>query len=289
MKKILLTILILAVALGAGIYFKDNAINLFYKFTRGIETFKKTEIGNIISEISKEVLTPAPLNVGGAFKDVNLTKEKIISETNLQRQKNGLPALTENQKLNDAALAKANDMFKNQYFEHVSPSGKDPGTLVKEYGYDYILTGENLILGNFSDEKDVVQKWMDSLGHRENILNNRYTEMGGAVIKGTYQGQTVWIGVQEFGLPSSACPEPSAALKNQIESYKNQLDIISNQIEAVRAQINSVSRKSFEYNSLVKSYNELIDQYQQSADATKKLVADYNNQVSAFNLCIQSK
>ena len=133
-------------------------------------------------------------------------QSKIISETNLQRQENGdLPALKENTDLDETASAKAADIFKNQYFEHVSPSGVDPGKLVESYGYDYIVEGENLILGNFSSEKEVVADWMASPGHRANILNNRYTEIGVAIVKGTYKGEESWVGVQEFGLPLSTC------------------------------------------------------------------------------------
>ena len=63
-----------------------------------------------------------------------------------------MSALKENEKLDQAALAKANDMFLKQYFEHVSPTGVGPGDLAQNYGYDYIIVGENLILGNFSSE-----------------------------------------------------------------------------------------------------------------------------------------
>jgi hypothetical protein len=204
----------------------------------------------------------------------------------LQREQNGLADLKENTKLDLAAAAKANDMFKNQYFEHASPLGVDPGGLVQNSGYDYIIVGENLILGNFSSEKEVVQNWMESPGHRANILNNRYTEIGAAIIKGTYKGENAWIGVQEFGLPLSSCVQPDAGLKNQIDSDKTQLDVLSLQIDEKKAQIENVNPRSAVYNQMVDDYNQLVTQYNSFAEETKRNIAAYNNQVNIFNLCV---
>jgi uncharacterized protein YkwD len=285
-KTIIILILIVA-AFGAGIYFKDDAINFYNGLNKKVEDLKTADVGQIISEVQKQILTATPLNVGGKSNNVVLLQSKIISETNLQRQQNGnLPVLKENINLDKAAAAKANDMFSNQYFEHVSPTGIDPGKLVQNYGYDYIVAGENLILGNFSSEKEVVQAWMDSPGHRENILNNRYTEIGVAIIKGTYKGETVWIGVQEFGLPSSVCTEPSANLRNGIDSAKMQLEVLSLYIEEKKAEINKTNSKSAVYNQMVNDYNQLIEQYNSLAKQMKEIIILYNNQVNIFNNCV---
>ncbi len=288
--KIIIPIVIL-LALVAGFWFKENILNIYSNFNNNFRNFQKTEISNLIIEVGKEILTPPPLNVGGKATQAVLIKAKIIAETNIQRydQNKGLLPLFENTKLNEAALAKANDMFLNQYFEHISLSGVSPAKLVQGFGYEYIATGENLILGNFASEKELVQSWMDSPGHRANILNNRYTEIGVAIIKGSYKGDTVWIGVQEFGLPLSACPEPSNSLKNQINSYKSQLDILSAQIDEKRGQLNNTNHRSEQYNNLVDQYNALIGQYQSLADASKEFITQYNNQVNAFNQCVVGK
>lgn len=286
--KIIIPIVIL-LTLVAGFWFKDNILNIYNNFNNNLSDFQKTEIGNLITEVGKEVFTPPPLNIGGAKNQTVLIKSKIISETNLQRGGNGLSALSENTKLDKAALAKANDMFLNQYFEHISPSGVGPAKLVQSFGYEYIITGENLILGNFADEKELVQSWMDSPGHRANILNSRYTEIGVAIIKGIYKGDTVWIGVQEFGLPLSACPEPSNSLKNQLDSYKSQLDILSVQIDEKRSQLNNTNHRSEQYNNLVDQYNQLVKQYQSLADESKGFIAQYNGQVNVFNKCVVGK
>lgn len=293
MKKIIIFILILAAFL-AGIFYKDDAVRFYNtilaRINSSLKSLEKKNIGEIISEVQKQVSMPAPLKIGGEEKQVVLLKSKIISETNIQRQENGsLPALKENVKLNAAAAAKANDMFKNQYFEHVSPAGVDPGALVQNHGYDFIVAGENLILGNFSSEKDVVQSWMDSPGHRANILNNRYTEIGVAIIKGTYKGERVWIGVQEFGTPLSVCSKPNEVLKNSINSNTEQLDALYIQIEKKKQEINSSNPKSATYKQMVNDYNDLIEEYNLLAETTKRLVIEYNNQVSNFNLCVTGK
>jgi len=285
--KVLIFFIILGGIGFVFFYYKGDFTWTYNAFNKQIENLQKIDVGTTINEIRKEVFAPSPLNIGGQEKDVVLLQSKIITETNLQRQENGnLPPLTENIKLNEAAAAKANDMFLNQYFEHVSPSGVGPGALAQEYGYDYIVEGENLILGNFSSEKDVVQNWMDSPGHRANILNNRYTEMGAAMVKGIYKGETVWIGVQEFGLPLSVCNEPDAGLKTKIDSEKMQLDVTSSELNQERSQIENADKRSSTYKQMVDDYNALVGQYNSLVADLKNITNQYNMQVNAFNNCV---
>ncbi len=295
-KKIIIFVLIIA-AFAAGAYFKDDVIKFYNNFNKQVQDFQKTDIGSTLSEVGKELLTPPPLRVIGPEKQVVLLKSKIIAETNFQRQENpptgeaggNLKVLTENAKLDEAAAAKANDMFKNQYFEHISLSGIDPGKLVQNYGYNYIVAGENLILGNFTSEKELVQAWMNSPGHRANILNNRYSEIGVAIIKGTYKGEIVWIGVQEFGLPLSSCSQIDNTLKNEIDSGKIQLDNLSLQIDQKRTEIDNTNPRSEVYNQMINDYNQLVAQYNSLASQVKQIIATYNNQVNIFNNCVAGK
>lgn len=287
--KTFIIFILIVVAFAAGIYYRDDAVRFYNNLTKQIQNFQKTEVGSTISEITKEVFAPMPLKVGGIEKPVVLLKFKVIAETNIQRQNNGLALLLENEKLSAAALAKAQDMFKNQYFEHESPSGIKPGELVSQFGYKYILAGENLILGNFSDEKEVVQKWMDSPGHRANILNNRYTEIGVAIIKGVFNGENVWIGVQEFGLPLSVCPQPDAALKDQIDFNKTQLDELSLLIDEKREQIENTNPRLAAYRQMVNDYNQLVVRYNSLAEQVKLEILQYNTQVNIFNSCVQGQ
>jgi len=289
MKKIIITILIIALVLLAGFYFKDNILRIYEDFTKKIEKFQKIDFNSVVEGIEKQVFAPSPLRVDNPQSNVVLTKSGVISETNKQREKNGLSSLTENKKLSNAALAKANDIFAKQYFDHVSPSSIGPAELVKGYGYDYIITGENLILGNFSSEKEMVDAWMASPGHRANILNARYIEIGVALVKGVFEGQSVWVGVQEFGLPLSVCSEPDTNLENQITSRRAELDTLASQIDNMRSQIDNTDPYSSTYNQLVNDYNQLVAQYGVLAEELKTTIATYNEQVINFNQCVTGK
>ena len=288
--KIIIFLVIILLFLGAGFYFRNDILNFFPDFKKNIQDFRKTDVGVVITEFSKEILTPPPLEIGGKPSQAVLTKSGIILQTNLQRQEKGnLLALKESAKLAAAASAKVNDMFLNQYFEHNSPAGVDPGQLVLNYGYKYIIAGENLILGNFESEKELVQAWMDSPGHRANILNNRYTEIGVAVVKGTYKGEAVWMGVQEFGLPLSSCAGPSAVLKNEINDKKIQLDVLLAQIDQKKNQIENTKHNSPAYSQMVDDYNQAVAQYNSLAEQIKSFVARFNEQVNIFNTCAAGK
>jgi len=291
MKKLIIFLFIILVLFGAGFYFKNNILNIYQsasrQITKNIQDFKRTDAGNLITEVSRDFFNPPPLEIKGKPSQTVLDKNIIIEEANLQRKNNGLASLFENAELNASALAKANDMFQNQYFEHVSPAGLDPGELVLEYGYKYIVAGENLILGNFVSERELVRSWMDSPGHRANILNNRYSEIGVAVVKGTYKGESVWMGVQEFGLPLSTCSEPSLNLKNEIKDKNTRLDQMSAELDSEKSKIDNANTKNPQYNNLVESYNRLVVQYQLLADEVKNLIPQYNNQVNIFNDCVK--
>jgi uncharacterized protein YkwD len=284
---IITIVLLMAIVVGTGFYFKDALLKNYYNFGNTFQQFQKTDLGKVVSQVQQEILNPPPLNIGGPFSNAALTKSKIIAQTNIQRFDNGmLNPLIENAQLDAAAAAKAKDMFDKQYFEHVSPSGVDPGTLVKQFRYDYIVSGENLILGNFGSEKEVVQDWMNSPGHRANILNTRYVDIGVAIMKGTYQGHTEWISVQEFGLPITACAAPSTALKDQITSNQLQLNSLSLQIESKQQEINNTNPRSSGYNKLVDEYNALVAQYNPLSQQTKTSIEQYNVQVNTFNQCV---
>jgi uncharacterized protein YkwD len=288
-KTFIIAIIFLGV-LGAGFYFRVQIFNFYNNFEKNIQNFQQSDIGSLLSQTGKEILTPPPLNVGGDDNKAILLKSKIIEETNLQREINGgLPVLSENFLLSKMAEIKANDMFLNQYFEHVSPLGLGASDLAKNQGYEYIMVGENLILGNFNSEKEMVQSWMDSPGHRANVLNNRFTEIGVSVVRGTYKGESVWIGVQEFGLPLSACNQLDESFKNQIDFQKNQLEQFILSIDQKKAEINNTNPKSAHYSQLVDDYNRLVENYNSLAEQTKQNILQYNLQVSDFNNCVLNK
>ncbi|HEX3099775.1 MAG TPA: CAP domain-containing protein [Patescibacteria group bacterium] len=219
----------------------------------------------------------------------NLTASGIITWTNTQRETQGLVPLHENALLRKAAEAKVDDMFAQQYFEHKSPDGKSPADIIHAAGYDYIVVGENLALGNFKDDETLVQAWMDSPGHRANILNGKYQEIGTAAKKGMFEGKEVWLAVQEFGAPLSACPTLNTNLKPQIDANRTQLAENQAELQRQKAALSANRYKSQDdYNAAVAKYNALVDQTNKLSDATQAMVTDYNAAVNNFNKCLET-
>ncbi|MDP3057201.1 MAG: CAP domain-containing protein [bacterium] len=292
-----LKLFILALVLAIGFYFRADVLKLYsvlyqklYEIEKagipGIEKFKEDITAIVNSE--GQIFAPPPLRVFQEAPSSLLTQKGTIAETNNQRIENNLPALKENVKLNAAAKAKAQDMFARQYFEHVSPVDRGPADLAKSAGYDYLIIGENLALGNFENDKKLVEAWMASPGHRANILNNKYAEIGVAVEKGIYEGESVWMAVQEFGRPASACPKVSEALKIEINNYNIQTDAMAKIIEAGKIELENLrAENKFEYNNKVDEYNDLIRQYNALVTEAKAAVANYNSQVRAYNECLK--
>lgn len=132
----------------------------------------------------------------------DITVDQTLVLTNQERAKSGLAPLSLNAKLSSAASAKASDMFQNQYWAHVSPSGKEPWSFITASGYSYRLAGENLAR-DFNHTTDMVIAWMNSPTHRANIMNGRYTEIGLAVVNGQLQGIDTTLVVQMFGAPNT--------------------------------------------------------------------------------------
>jgi hypothetical protein len=161
------------------------------------------------------------------FADVSA--QKIFSLTNEIRQQYGLSPVTENNLLNQAAQYKAEDMLKNSYFNHYSPTGVSPWYWIKISGYNYYYAGENLAM-NFLDSEEVVNGWLNSPSHKENLLNKNYQDMGIAVISGDLNNEGInrILVVQLFGAitPKAAAP---IALAQEIEEEKpeNQETIVS--------------------------------------------------------------
>ncbi|MDD5050669.1 MAG: CAP domain-containing protein [Candidatus Pacebacteria bacterium] len=236
--------------------------------------------------LSEKIFAPSPLRIASNKETGNLTRSGVISLTNAERAKVSVPALKENSLLDIDAQKKMQDMFAKQYFEHVSPSGVGPGDLAKSVGYDYIIVGENLALGNFKDDATLLAAWMASEGHKENILQPKYKEIGVAVGKGLYEGQETWIAVQSFGLPATACPAPSITLKAKIESEDGEIASLEKTLIAKKAEIDASSDDST-YNKRVVEYNALVTEYDSLVETRQADAAVYNEGVRASNACRQ--
>lgn len=119
----------------------------------------------------------------------NMTANGLLANTNVQREQNKLSDLTLNTTLSAAAQAKANDMINRNYWSHTTPDGKEPWVFIDQTGYQYQSAGENLAYG-FTSSTSAVTGWMNSPGHRANILNGEYREVGfGIANSPSYQGE----------------------------------------------------------------------------------------------------
>ena len=246
--------------------------------------------GDFLTEnLDKAVLTPEPLR-GPINQPISeLTRAGIIEWTNNNRAIEGLPPLSQNSTLSASAALKAQDMLENQYFAHAAPDGTELSDLIEDVGYAYVLIGENLALGNFADDQALVQAWMDSPGHRENIMHENYTQIGIGLSRGVFEGDEVWVAVQHFGKPKSACPPIDESLLARINENKAELERLRQEIEQKEEEIeNTEPKRGPVYNRRVEEYNALVEQYNALNAKTKQLVEEYNAQVQEFNACAKS-
>jgi uncharacterized protein YkwD len=123
----------------------------------------------------------------------------MLAQVNALRRKAGAPALSLNAELQEAAQAHAQDMLDRGYFAHKSPSDTTVRERSRKAGYDWRTIGENLAEGQMSVD-EVVTTWMNSKGHRENILNPAFRDLGIGLVMGKGRdGEYRVIWVQNFG------------------------------------------------------------------------------------------
>lgn len=131
----------------------------------------------------------------------------IVDLTNEERMDGSLSTLRRNDLLDRAATLKARDMAEKSYFAHYSPEGTSPWYWFDQVSYDFVNAGENLAV-HFTDSQDVVDAWMNSPGHRANILNGEYLEIGVGTAEGEYKGFPTVFVVQLFATPKASEPIP---------------------------------------------------------------------------------
>ncbi|TYS58018.1 hypothetical protein FZC74_13555 [Sutcliffiella horikoshii] len=129
---------------------------------------------------------PATEQTAGAVSEF---EKKVVELTNAEREKQGLAPLELDVELSKVAKDKSKDMQQNNYFSHNSPTHGSPFDMMKKYGIQYNTAGENIAQGQQSPE-EVVNAWMNSEGHRANIMNENFTHIGvGHVEEGNYWTQ----------------------------------------------------------------------------------------------------
>jgi len=298
MKKAIL-FLILIIIFG-GFFFWQELLDFYSKLFLKLPQEIQERIA-LIKEVEKQIAAPPPLRAKEEAPEPFLTQAGVINWTNLQREKYGLAPLKESAELNASALMKAKDMFAKQYFSHLSPSGEGVAELAEKAGYQFIAIAENLALGNFQDDEALVQGWMDSPGHRENILSSRYQEIGVAVFRGefaelrsshasaeasAFEEKTTWLAVQHFALPLSACPQPPEATLAQIKANEVRLKELEITLKEFQLEIKKIRPKWGPiYGQKVEQYNDLVSRYNELFSQTQDLINQYNNWVVLFNEC----
>ncbi len=261
---------------------------------RSIASFENSVGTSLVSQLSQDFSAPSPLQQpGGAIpKSANtLTRAGVIAQTNDQRAQNNeagnLLPLAESATLDDIATLRIDDLFSRQYFAHVGPEGESALTVASSVHYTYIALGENLALVSCAGDAGVVNAWMNSPGHRANILNTHYTQIGVAVREGMFKGKETWIAVQIFGRPASDCPAPNASLKATIDLSENQINSMTAELQIAKTAIDAMNPQSGStYNAQVENYNNLAAQYNDLIAVTKTAIAQYNAGVNAFNACL---
>ena len=142
----------------------------------------------------------------------SITPVELLNLTNQERAASGLPALRLDSRLNNSAGMKAQDMFANDYWNHVSPGCVEPWHWFSLAGYNYTYAGENLAK-DFDTAQGVMDGWMNSPGHRANILNPHYTDVGFAV----ENGQSPYDSIPSSGNSSYTTPTCSAPISQANE------------------------------------------------------------------------
>ncbi len=161
----------------------------------------------------------------------------VVDLTNDERAENSLAPLLRSVVLDKAAKLKAEDMARYEYFAHHSPSGVSPWYWFSEAGYVYAHAGENLAI-HFTDSTEVVEAWMNSPTHRQNIVGSQYTEIGVGTAKGKYEGyDTVYV-VQLFGTPAVP-PAPAVVAEKEILPPVSVTEDVS--VSPVSEPVNEVS------------------------------------------------
>jgi len=150
------------------------------------------------SFIFSTVISLSLFGMGFVKADEIEIENQIINYVNQERVKESLEQLEENDILNEVANLKAQDMLGNDYFAHTSPAGLDPWHWFEKAGYAYRFAGENLGM-DFKTAISVHEAWMKSSSHRENILSDKYKEIGVSVKKGIIDNKETQIAVQVFG------------------------------------------------------------------------------------------
>ncbi|BCX14068.1 MAG: hypothetical protein KatS3mg085_600 [Candidatus Dojkabacteria bacterium] len=188
----------------------------------------------------------------------DITPESVLLEHNKYRTQQNLPPLERNSLLDFSALLKANEMINLNCWSHYCPPNKAPWDFMNEAGYKFVIAGENLAEG-FSDVNTLMQAWLNSPTHRDNILRNEYTEIGIAVVYGNFKGkENNPVIVVHFGKP--ALNSVSANLSQNIKIIQpNNDEVYMQNSVVVRGQAQNIESVDLTLDSKLVNSQNILD------------------------------
>lgn len=195
MRKKLTFLIILSMIITSTVY----AQSIIYTVKPGDSMWliaQKYQVG--ISEIIAEnpsIKNPSLIYPGQKLtipnlNDIKAQENEVIRLVNVERSKKGLPALKQNWQLSRIARYKSQDMINKNYFSHFSPTYGSPFQMIESFGIKFSSAGENIAMGQ-KTPTEVMSSWMNSPGHRSNILSTSYSEIGVGLAKDKY-GRCYW-------------------------------------------------------------------------------------------------
>ncbi|WP_226035070.1 SafA/ExsA family spore coat assembly protein [Aquibacillus saliphilus] len=166
----------------------DSMWKIAVKYKRGV-----TEIIEANPQVDNpDLIYPnQKLNIP-TIDTIKHTEHQVIQLTNQERAKQGLSALKPAWQMSRVARYKSEDMRDNNYFSHTSPTYGSPFTMMKDFGISYRSAAENIAKGQRTPQ-EVVRAWMNSPGHRKNILNGNFTHIGVGYTKDGYYWTQMFI------------------------------------------------------------------------------------------------
>nr|WP_027309461.1 SafA/ExsA family spore coat assembly protein [Caloramator sp. ALD01] len=186
---LLIFLMIFSVAFAQDTYYTVQPGDSMWKIAQ------KYQVG--ISEIvaaNPEIKNPALIYPGQKIKipviETKAIESEVVRLVNIERSKAGLPALKENWQLSRVARYKSQDMINKNYFSHYSPTYGSPFDMIESFGIKFSAAGENIAMGQRTPQ-EVMNAWMNSPGHRSNILSPSYTEIGVGLAKDK-SGRCYW-------------------------------------------------------------------------------------------------
>ncbi|NBI08320.1 SafA/ExsA family spore coat assembly protein [Senegalia massiliensis] len=186
-KKISSIFIIILILMTVPVFAAQNTYTVKYGDTMW-KIASRYEIG--LSEIinsNTQIKNPSLIYPGQkitipTIKETKSIEDQVIKLVNIERSKNGLPSLKKNWELSRVARYKSTDMRDKNYFSHTSPTYGSPFKMMEDFGIRYTAAGENIAHGQRTAES-VMDGWMNSPGHRKNILSSSFDEIGVGIAK----------------------------------------------------------------------------------------------------------